>query len=551
MNKHLPMPVKRRPRACGLTLIELVVGMAIASILMIAISSAMLLASRALPSKTSLASQTLDATRALDLALDELRFATYISQRSDKLVQFAIPDRTGDGRPEVIKYEWSGTPGDPLVRTFNGAASNVLPGVNSFAFTWDTTSFVETHPGPPTEGSETLLASYESTTSISSSTIRSNRWFAQYFKPSFASNVVSWKITRVLFRARQVGTVSGTTAVSIQPANASRYPSGTIIDQKNVSESSLDDEYGWVQVTFNNAGGLTPGAAMCLTLSSSDTSGDALEFQFRGGGVPAASGGLIEGDPAWKSFAGDKAMRYAVYGTVSTHTPRQVNRTLITGVQVAATTTAEPQNHLQSAAGLLNKPESLLGYWEADFSADPTTFDRNADGLNDFTTPAPFNSGSLSGGKWTGDQMLTSAPSRRFTGFTVIETRLEDIDKDGKGVGMVFYVDRTAINCGVIELELSRSNDTKQKLKIITRDVLLLPSTLANTDVPIGNTSINFYVNPGNRTFVVTVNGLWLGEYSYGIINLVTQGVVQLYRNDGDAGARIDHVRIREGGTPQ
>jgi hypothetical protein len=44
----------------------------------------------------------------------ELQYATAINQRSATLIEFTVPDRSGDGVPETIRYEWSGVPAIPL-----------------------------------------------------------------------------------------------------------------------------------------------------------------------------------------------------------------------------------------------------------------------------------------------------------------------------------------------------------------------------------------------------------------------------------------------------
>src|SRR5690606_30888846 len=55
------------------------------------------------------------------------------SERTATAATIAVPDRTGDGRPETIRYSWSGVVGDPLLYEYNGgAALSILDGVQQF-----------------------------------------------------------------------------------------------------------------------------------------------------------------------------------------------------------------------------------------------------------------------------------------------------------------------------------------------------------------------------------------------------------------------------------
>ena len=103
----------RTPRT-GFTLIELVVSLAITSILMVAIGSAIVLAGGAIPRTNDPMIPTDDAYDVGNDMAAELEFATAFSERSVWAVEFFVPSRDGDNTPERIRYEWSGTAGDPL-----------------------------------------------------------------------------------------------------------------------------------------------------------------------------------------------------------------------------------------------------------------------------------------------------------------------------------------------------------------------------------------------------------------------------------------------------
>ena len=50
----------------------------------------------------------------------ELNYALSFTERPVNVVEFTVADRDGDESPEFIRYAWSGTPGDPLTRQYNG-----------------------------------------------------------------------------------------------------------------------------------------------------------------------------------------------------------------------------------------------------------------------------------------------------------------------------------------------------------------------------------------------------------------------------------------------
>ncbi len=113
------LPATRR----SFTLVEVVLAMVIMTILMGGMASAIVLASRVLPDDNHpVTLQRMATTTAADLAA-ELATATRIISSSARMIEFQVPDRGhGAAGPETIRYEWSGTPLDPIERTYNGGS---------------------------------------------------------------------------------------------------------------------------------------------------------------------------------------------------------------------------------------------------------------------------------------------------------------------------------------------------------------------------------------------------------------------------------------------
>ncbi|MCA9288776.1 MAG: prepilin-type N-terminal cleavage/methylation domain-containing protein [Phycisphaerales bacterium] len=129
-------PIYVRPRArLALTLVEMVVALAITSIIIGAATSIMFVASRALPDPSDPVVLATDAASALALLEAEAQCATRTNFAGSTLA-ISIPDRDADLAEELITYRWSGTPGDPLERVEDAIATTLVPNVQNASFTW-------------------------------------------------------------------------------------------------------------------------------------------------------------------------------------------------------------------------------------------------------------------------------------------------------------------------------------------------------------------------------------------------------------------------------
>ena len=85
---------------------ELVVSLALVSLIVGALGAAMIAASHALPDGKRTTDILGQATGVLQRLDDELRTSIYITERSASAVTFVIADRSGDGLPETLRYTW-------------------------------------------------------------------------------------------------------------------------------------------------------------------------------------------------------------------------------------------------------------------------------------------------------------------------------------------------------------------------------------------------------------------------------------------------------------
>ena len=126
---------------CGFTLVELVVAMAISTVLLASIASAIMLAARALPGSDHPLITTLDASSTASRIAGELSCALSFSERTPTSVTFTVADRDFDSIAETIHYSWSGISGQPLVRQYSGSlAASVLEDVREFQIEYELTN---------------------------------------------------------------------------------------------------------------------------------------------------------------------------------------------------------------------------------------------------------------------------------------------------------------------------------------------------------------------------------------------------------------------------
>ena len=141
-------------RRGGYTLIELVIGLAASVMLMGGMASAVAVSTRSLSlADTGSGARAVSTDVQRDFMAD-LQRATGFTERTASAVTFTVPDRTGDGRPEKLRYAWAGA-GSPLTLQMNGGTvQNLATNVQQFQLSYRTQSI--TAPVVPDESSLSL-----------------------------------------------------------------------------------------------------------------------------------------------------------------------------------------------------------------------------------------------------------------------------------------------------------------------------------------------------------------------------------------------------------
>lgn len=347
----------RPVRRAGFTLLELIVSLSMMSVLMIGIGSALVIASRALPSEEHPLTAQVHAAQVVDMLVGDLLCAQSVPASSDKAITLTVADRNHDDVPEQLRYAWSGTPGDPLVRSINGGTDETLvSGVSNFTLTYDLRVEEQEQSANPNESAESLLFSHDTNSNLNEGYVQDDQWWGQYFKPALPADAVSWSVTRTKFSVRRRQDEPATTKIELRLPNADLTPSGTVIDRVTMEQMSLPKGWTWIEKSFVNASGLNPAKGLCLTLTTS--SDDAASIRYRKENVTLSGSALLFGNPTWQTPQTDQALLLYVYGTVTTTgQPTITTVSHLVRVRINLTLVRAPDEPIETTIQLLNAPE--------------------------------------------------------------------------------------------------------------------------------------------------------------------------------------------------
>lgn len=239
------------------SLIELVSALAITSVLVVGLGSAVTVASLSMPQDGDPLIEAINAADALSVLADDLRYATEFAETQALRVRCTVPDRDADGSPEDIRYEWSGTPGEPLLRqNGSGGWQTVIERVESLAFSYETTGVQSTETQvTESTSAELLFASHTGWAGVTAEpgllTVGQQDQAAEYFvidRVAFPANTTSVQVTRVRLLMSK-GVDPGTVSVGIHkpavPGEGAPAPA-SVGSLTTLSSSSLPASKGWV-----------------------------------------------------------------------------------------------------------------------------------------------------------------------------------------------------------------------------------------------------------------------------------------------------------------
>lgn len=366
-----------RPSNRAFTFVEMAVTLSILSIVLVSLGSVLVVTAKALPSAPGANAATVSADAALDSFMSDIRFATSVTEDTSKAFTFTVADRTGDSTPETIRYAWSGTPGDPLTRQYNGgAAVNVVPSVNSFNLSYQKLGHSTTVSTTTTwDSGEVLFSSFNGWSGVvglpSTTNLTTASWAAEAFqldKVAFPADTSRVSITRVQLKLK--GPSSGTTGITVgiylpSGAGASTPAASPIGTPFSLNSSTLTTSFAWVDSTFSDVtfpNGNTTNLVLVVKGVSGSTTGSLQYYNsilapFDNSTYRYSTTSGATWLPA-SSFNANDAL-YFVYGSYQRPTVSNVTTTTYTLQSVAITLqpsgTASPR--VDAAVETLNSPQ--------------------------------------------------------------------------------------------------------------------------------------------------------------------------------------------------
>ncbi len=537
-------------RRLGHTLMELTVAMVASAVLLAGLGSVMMIGSQVAytPSAAVLRTKSADAVNQI---AEELRYATIIVQQSSRILEFVVADRNGDGTAEKIRYEWSGTAGDPLTKKINTAAAvTILDSVEAFDVSLQQTSKTTTFT-TTTDSAEAVLVSNATSPSGLVRDINTSQFTAQQINPAaftaaIPANAVSWNATKVQFHCDKNSLDDGTLLVQLrETGDPNNGPTSNALGQQSVAESSLSS--GWNTATFASpVRGLGLHRRYAIVWAGYGI-GDAAKFLYN----DSAASGVLEsndGGASW-TLMSSRQVFYRLYGTYTTPgSTYDVTRNYVSQVGILLQASTHAHARIDARIPLGNLPELLSAHWRTDFNADPTATNANGDSVADWALAGggAFNTSSLIGGVWYSDGALESRPLSDFTTTTVVEVRCRNTTTGGNGAVVRVNADRQGGQYAPLLVYVQRQADGSQTLSLHGRTSDAATKLLVSrTNLAGAFLRFRLTILPQNNVVNLAINDEDQGTYSYPTYVPASSSDRYLTLYADTSQAQFDYVDVR------
>ena len=335
-----PSPDRR-----GHTLIEMVLSMVVLSIVLSAIGSAIVLAAHAIPDAPEATTAVATAAEVAEQIAGELLFARSFLERTANAIEFTVADRSGDAVPETIRYAFSGTPGDPVTRQYNGGTVVwIIEAAEEFELLYDTTIVNEQEVQ---ESAEVLLDSKATAADNQTYWVTPTDWYGQYIQPSLPVSATSWTVTRILFQAKDPPSVGNAIWVQLRPADPGGLPTPAVLEQYYAD--NLGAAMIWQEFFFTDIPPWPPDEGLCLVVKWA-AGIDAAMVRY----TSEAGNRFLTQDAGatWLPLSAVRSLLYSVYGTYKENVT--VATTYLTVIRVKIRTGIDPTTGVETGVSLLH-----------------------------------------------------------------------------------------------------------------------------------------------------------------------------------------------------
>ncbi len=309
----------------------------------------------------------MDAAQVVGQLADEVAYATAILKMSPTELQFVV-DR--NGTPITISYSWSGTPGDPLTRQYNGGAViNVLENVYDFNLDYQIKTVISTETSTETtQFSEAMFANFEGWSGITPTyndfTVSSTDWCAEFFTASsLPAETSEVAITRCQLKLRQ--DQGGNITVGIHRTKGGGNPvprPDPIGTSVTVPVSTLPTSYQWVEFTFSDVTLKQLNKEFIIVVKADINNAAQVQYLSTNKG-PKDDSVMVwtsDGGGSWdpkKNLQANNDMYFYVWGTYETTSTVEVSRDYLISTGLTLQVGAETSTKTQTAVQVLNAPD--------------------------------------------------------------------------------------------------------------------------------------------------------------------------------------------------
>jgi prepilin-type N-terminal cleavage/methylation domain-containing protein len=319
---------RRRPHRArgGMTLVEMTMSLVIMAVILAACTSLVMVTGKAASRGTdgNVGAAATAGRRATSQIVDDLKVATALTERTATAVTMTVPDRDGDGTAETVRYAWSGTPGDPLYRTYNGVTGPVASDVRALNF-----SFLGKTVGRPPAATAAEQSLFVHATAVDADVktvaLDGGKWAAGTFWPALPpptgpTTTTAWSATRCRVMLQRDALSTGTATVSLRYADAAGKPTGADLQSGSVAVASVSNSGpSWVEVPFASPAALDPAKGVCLVVSYAAVLGKGGYVGYDAKGADAKNALWTTNDQgaSWSTSTG-AVLQCRVWGKVTT-----------------------------------------------------------------------------------------------------------------------------------------------------------------------------------------------------------------------------------------
>lgn len=323
--------------------------MAITSVLVVGISSAIVVATRAVNAPASAAGRTRSAAEVAELIARNLSLASSISEAQQNSICVSAFDDDGDGTSQEICYEWGGTIGDPLIRKVDGEAFTILEDVRLFTLSYT----------PVTQGEsarDDYLAGFSASKDLVNYKVSQTKWIAQSFTADLPAGATGWKPKRVELRIRKTGGTAGQVQTYLSYPDVTGGPGGAAIGSGSISESELFADYAWISIAFTSSlPTFNLGQRLWVVILGTVDSPGELAYYNKFTSVPNWQMRLSSnGGTSWSTMP-KCALLFKVYGTI-TGTSAGNEERVLSAVRVSLAAGDDESTRIDTGVNLLNLP---------------------------------------------------------------------------------------------------------------------------------------------------------------------------------------------------